>query len=140
MSHASGITKRADKSWKTILHEHYDFFLAPQHPSASQALTVLKAVSSTPARMWRHEIHTFLKVLAHACPDVAPRPRIHEHGESAISSLADDTRANKALDALQGLAPRNAHVSRDSENDQSQAFIAVQNHLLDEHRDFFLAS
>ena len=37
MSHASGTTKPADKSWKTILHEHHDFFLAPQHPSAGQS-------------------------------------------------------------------------------------------------------
>ena len=88
MSHASGITKRADKSWKTLLHEHHHSFLATQHPSASQTLTVLQAVSSTPARMWPRGIHTFIQVLAHACPNVAPRPRSHEHGESAISSLA----------------------------------------------------
>ena len=39
---------------KQLLHEHHDFFLASQHPSASPALSRLAAKYSTPARMWRH--------------------------------------------------------------------------------------
>ncbi|KAF6228587.1 hypothetical protein HO173_011822 [Letharia columbiana] len=39
---------------KQLLHEHHDFFLASQHPSASPALSRLAANYSMPARMWRH--------------------------------------------------------------------------------------
>jgi hypothetical protein len=46
---------------KTLLHEHHDFFLASQHPSASPALTKLAEKYSMPARMWRHGIHSFLE-------------------------------------------------------------------------------
>ena len=54
---------------KTLLHEHHDFFLASQHPSASAALSKLAARYSMPARMWRHGIHSFLEVLRHRLPD-----------------------------------------------------------------------
>ena len=54
---------------KTLLHEHHDFFLASQHPSASTALSKLAAKYSMPARMWRHGIHAFLEVLRHRLPD-----------------------------------------------------------------------
>lgn len=53
---------------KQLLHEHHDFFLASQHPSASQALSRLAAKYSMPARMWRHGIHAFLEVLRHRLP------------------------------------------------------------------------
>ena len=43
--------------YKQLLHEHHDFFLAPQHPSASPTLSRLAAKYSMPARMSRHEIH-----------------------------------------------------------------------------------
>ena len=48
---------------KQLLHEHHDFFLASQHPSASSSLSKLAAKYSMPARMWRHGIHAFLEVL-----------------------------------------------------------------------------
>ena len=54
---------------KQLLHEHHDFFLASQHPSASPALSKLAAKYSMPARMWRHGIHTFLEVLRHRLPE-----------------------------------------------------------------------
>lgn len=54
---------------KTLLHEHHDFFLASQHPSASLALSSLVTKYSMPARMWRHGIHAFLEVLRHRLPD-----------------------------------------------------------------------
>ncbi|KAL8831742.1 MAG: hypothetical protein Q9170_005172 [Blastenia crenularia] len=64
-----------DRQWqalialhKTLLHEHHDFFLASQHPSASPALSKLAAKYSMPARMWRHGIHAFLEVLRHRLP------------------------------------------------------------------------
>ena len=54
---------------ETLLHEHHDFFLASQHPSASPALTRLAAKYAMPARMWRHGIHAFLEVLRHRLPE-----------------------------------------------------------------------
>ncbi|KAI1382569.1 uncharacterized protein F4822DRAFT_441809 [Hypoxylon trugodes] len=40
---------------ETLLHEHHDFFLASQHPSASQVLRRLASKYAMPARIWRHE-------------------------------------------------------------------------------------
>ncbi|MCJ1465957.1 hypothetical protein MMC07_004576 [Pseudocyphellaria aurata] len=54
---------------KTLLHEHHDFFLASQHPSASPALRGLAAKYTMPARMWRHGTHAFLEVLRHRLPE-----------------------------------------------------------------------
>ncbi|KAK4184117.1 hypothetical protein QBC35DRAFT_67255 [Podospora australis] len=53
---------------RTLLHEHYDFFLASQHPSASPALRRLASKYAMPARMWRHGIHSFLELLRHHLP------------------------------------------------------------------------
>ncbi|KAG4427242.1 hypothetical protein IFR05_017275 [Cadophora sp. M221] len=53
---------------RTLLHEHYDFFLASQHPSASPALRRLASKYAMPARMWRHGIHSFLELLRHRLP------------------------------------------------------------------------
>ncbi|KAK2021895.1 hypothetical protein LX32DRAFT_645989 [Colletotrichum zoysiae] len=52
----------------TLLHEHHDFFLASQHPSASPALRRLASENAMPARMWRHGIHSFLELLCHRLP------------------------------------------------------------------------
>ena len=69
-------TKLSDEQWqalitlhKTLLHEHHDFFLASQHPSANPALSKLPEHYSMPARMWRHGIHSFLEVLRHRLPE-----------------------------------------------------------------------
>jgi len=68
--------KLSDEQWqalialhRTLLHEHHDFFLASQHPTASPALRRLAAKYSMPARMWRHGIHSFLELLRHRLPD-----------------------------------------------------------------------
>ena len=53
---------------RTLLHEHHDFFLASQHPSASVALRRLASKYAMPARMWRHGIHSFLELLRHRLP------------------------------------------------------------------------
>ncbi|KAF8467860.1 hypothetical protein BDZ91DRAFT_782504 [Kalaharituber pfeilii] len=53
---------------RTLLYEHYDFFLASQHPSASASLRGLAAKHGMPARMWRHGIHSFLELLRHRLP------------------------------------------------------------------------
>lgn len=54
---------------RTLLHEHHDFFLATQHPSASAALRRLAAKYTMPARMWKHGIHSFLELLRHRLPE-----------------------------------------------------------------------
>ncbi|KAK7178566.1 hypothetical protein PSPO01_15383 [Paraphaeosphaeria sporulosa] len=54
---------------RTLLHEHYHFFLASQHPSASPALRQLAAKYSMPARMWKHGIHSFLELLRRRLPE-----------------------------------------------------------------------
>ncbi|KLJ11277.1 hypothetical protein EMPG_13450 [Blastomyces silverae] len=53
---------------RTLLHEHHDFFLASQHPSARPTLRHLTVKYSMPARMWRHEIHSFLQILSQRLP------------------------------------------------------------------------
>ncbi|KAF6528269.1 hypothetical protein HZS61_008571 [Fusarium oxysporum f. sp. conglutinans] len=53
---------------RQLLHEHHDFFLASQHPSASPALRRLASKYAMPARMWRHSIHSFLELLRHRLP------------------------------------------------------------------------
>lgn len=56
------------KLHQTLLHKHYAFLLASQHPSASPALKHLAAKYSMPARMWKHGIHSFLELLRHRLP------------------------------------------------------------------------
>ncbi|KAH8591838.1 hypothetical protein B0O99DRAFT_744095 [Bisporella sp. PMI_857] len=53
---------------RTLIHEHHDFLLASQHPSASPALRRLASKYAMPARMWRHGIHSFLELLRHRLP------------------------------------------------------------------------
>lgn len=53
---------------KQLLQEHHDFFLASQHPSASNDLSRLAAKYIMPARIWRHGIHGFLERLRHRLP------------------------------------------------------------------------
>ncbi|KAK4243403.1 hypothetical protein C7999DRAFT_36275 [Corynascus novoguineensis] len=53
---------------RSLLHEHHDFFLASQHPSASPALRRLATKYQMPARMWRHGMHGFLELLRRHLP------------------------------------------------------------------------
>lgn len=48
---------------RTHLHEHHDFFLARQQPSAGASLRRLAAKYAMPARMWTHGIHSFREPL-----------------------------------------------------------------------------
>ena len=73
---AKSTNKLSDDQWqalialhRTLLHEHHDFFLASQHPTASPALKRLANKYAMPARMWRHGIHSFLELLRHQLPD-----------------------------------------------------------------------
>lgn len=53
---------------RILLHEHHDFSLASQHPSASSALRRLGSKYTIPARVWRHGIHSLLELLHHRLP------------------------------------------------------------------------
>ncbi|RDL30109.1 uncharacterized protein BP5553_10387 [Venustampulla echinocandica] len=53
---------------RTLLHEHNDFFLASQHPSASPALRRLASKYAMPARTWRHGMLSFLELLKDRLP------------------------------------------------------------------------
>jgi len=73
---AESKNKLSDHQWqalislhRTLLHEHHDFFLASQHPSASPVLKKLSEKYAMPARMWRYGIHSFLELLRHRLPD-----------------------------------------------------------------------
>ncbi|KAI3322891.1 hypothetical protein HD806DRAFT_544952 [Xylariaceae sp. AK1471] len=68
-------TKLNNEQWqaltalqRALLHEHHDFFLASQHPSASQALKRLASKYAMPARMWRYGIHSYLELLRRDLP------------------------------------------------------------------------
>ncbi|EUC26973.1 hypothetical protein COCCADRAFT_112877 [Bipolaris zeicola 26-R-13] len=54
---------------RTLLHEHHDFFLASQHPSASPGLRRIAVKYFMPARMWKYGIHSFLELLRRSLPD-----------------------------------------------------------------------
>lgn len=54
---------------RTLLHEHYDFFLASQHPLANSKRHQLPSKYAMPARMWRHGIRSLLEILRHRLPD-----------------------------------------------------------------------
>ncbi|EGE84005.1 hypothetical protein BDDG_06950 [Blastomyces dermatitidis ATCC 18188] len=53
---------------RTLLHEHHDFLLASQHPSPGPTLRHLTVKYSTPERMGRHGIHSFLEILRQRLP------------------------------------------------------------------------
>ncbi|KAG6040408.1 hypothetical protein E4U41_000652 [Claviceps citrina] len=53
---------------RSLLYEHHDFFLASQHPSASNKTKRLAVDGAMPARMWQHAIHSFLELLRHHLP------------------------------------------------------------------------
>jgi hypothetical protein len=74
-AHSNSHSKLNNEQWqaliaqhRTLLHEHHDFFLASQHPSASPALRRLASKYAMPARMWRHSTHSFLELLRHRIP------------------------------------------------------------------------
>ncbi|KAJ6117912.1 DNA/RNA-binding domain E.t1.c1-type [Penicillium sp. IBT 18751x] len=54
---------------RTLLYEHYDFFFASQHPSATLVLKRLADKYAMPARMWRYGIHSFLELLRQKLPE-----------------------------------------------------------------------
>ncbi|KAL8383064.1 hypothetical protein RB595_006699 [Gaeumannomyces hyphopodioides] len=57
---------------RALLHEHHDFLLASQHPSAGPAPRRPASEYAMPARMYRHDIHS---------PPVLPRHRLPDPSE-----------------------------------------------------------
>jgi hypothetical protein len=53
---------------RRLLNEHVDFFLASQHPAASDTLKKLVSKYSMGARLWKHGIHTYLELMRGALP------------------------------------------------------------------------
>ncbi|KAF5696190.1 Telomerase-binding EST1A [Fusarium globosum] len=53
---------------RTLLHEHHDYFLASQHPSASPGTRGLASKNRMPARMWQFCILPFLDLLRKRLP------------------------------------------------------------------------
>ncbi|KAK1479042.1 hypothetical protein CCUS01_16423 [Colletotrichum cuscutae] len=54
---------------RTLLHEHHDFLLASQHPSASPALRRLAIKNEMPERLRKNGIHSFLELLHKRLPE-----------------------------------------------------------------------
>ena len=76
---------------RTMLHEHHDFYLGSQHPSASPALKRLASKYAMPARMWRHGIHSFLEVLRHRLPDSLEHMLAFIYMSYSMMALLHDT-------------------------------------------------
>ncbi|KAF2836784.1 hypothetical protein M501DRAFT_979324 [Patellaria atrata CBS 101060] len=55
--------------FKTLLHEHHDFLLASQHPSASNELKCKAETEEMPRRMWKNGIEPFLAMLQDKLPE-----------------------------------------------------------------------
>jgi hypothetical protein len=53
---------------RALLYEHYDFFLASQHPSATPAVKRLTMKYGMHARLWRHGIVSFIELLRTRLP------------------------------------------------------------------------
>ncbi|KAF2278984.1 uncharacterized protein EI97DRAFT_484742, partial [Westerdykella ornata] len=53
----------------TLLHEHCDFFLALQYPSLPPTFHGLAIRYDMPARLWRHGVGSFLKLLRRCHPE-----------------------------------------------------------------------
>lgn len=70
----------------TLLHEHYNFFLASQHPSSTPSLRKLAEKYAMPTRMWQHGIHNFLELLRSRLPESLEHMRTFTH--LAYSNMA----------------------------------------------------
>ncbi|RYC82208.1 hypothetical protein BFJ63_vAg14916 [Fusarium oxysporum f. sp. narcissi] len=75
LSNTDANSRLNDKQWqilielhRTLLHEHHDFFLVIQHPSATPVMREVASQYSMPGRMWRHGIHSFLELLRQRLP------------------------------------------------------------------------
>ncbi|UNI16683.1 hypothetical protein JDV02_003097 [Purpureocillium takamizusanense] len=76
---------------RSVLHDHYDFFQASQHPSASEALRYLASKKAMTVRMWRHGMHSFLELLRHRLPDSVDHMVTFIHTAYSITTLLYET-------------------------------------------------
>ncbi|GLI74851.1 hypothetical protein PoHVEF18_003099 [Penicillium ochrochloron] len=85
-------------SHQSLLGKYYDFFLASQHPSASQALKSLAASHDMPARMWRFGIDLLLDLLRRKYPGSLDYIRKFIDGAfPVIAQLHESTRAFREI-------------------------------------------
>jgi hypothetical protein len=83
---------------QSLLGKYYDFFLASQHPSASQALNSLAASHEMPARMWRYAIDSLLVLLRRKYPESLDYIRKFIDGAfSVITQLLESARAFRKI-------------------------------------------
>jgi hypothetical protein len=91
---SSSSNKLTNEQWqtaialhRTLLHEHHDFLVACQHPSASPALRRIGMKYAMPARMWEHGLHGFLELLRSQMPGTSKH--MLEYLDHAYSVLDD---------------------------------------------------
>ncbi|KAL1974570.1 hypothetical protein VTN31DRAFT_4774 [Thermomyces dupontii] len=86
--------KLSDSQWqtlcalhRTLLNEHYDLFLAANHPAASATVRNFPEQASLPARMWRHGIHAPLELMRNRLPDSLEHMIMFVHAAYSMMTL-----------------------------------------------------
>lgn len=76
MDRAAKHIKLSDHNWpaltavhRTLLHEHYDFLIASQQPTALDQVKRMASERQMPLRLWRFGIHSYLEVLRLHLPE-----------------------------------------------------------------------
>lgn len=72
---------------RTLLNEHYDLFLAANHPAASATVRKFPEQVSLPARMWRHGIHAPLELMRNRLPDSLEHMIMFIHAAYSMMTL-----------------------------------------------------
>ena len=106
---------------KALLHEHYDFFLASQHPSAGEALMELADKHNMPARMWKHGIDALLEVLEHNLPGSLDFMLTFSNISYSMVALLYETTpafADTWVECLGDLGRRRMAIDDNSQNDR----------------------
>ncbi|KAI1348029.1 hypothetical protein F5Y01DRAFT_318110 [Xylaria sp. FL0043] len=117
---------------RALLHEQHDFFLASQHPSASQALKQLTSKYAMPARLWRHGIYNFLEVLRHCLPGSLDHmlPFIHFIYSMMALLYKTDTAPDTGIEAFGDIGQSRASIE-DLELREQEVWASVSRHLYD---------
>ena len=128
---------------RTLLHEHHDFFLASQHPSASTAVLDRIMKYPMPARMWKRGIHSFPGLLLHLEDELITQasPVAGHRGIGSDTSLRSTHRrlelppsgrqvrhARAGMEARHPLIPRTASTSERLYH--MLAFIYIAYHMM----------
>ncbi|KAJ5742378.1 uncharacterized protein N7511_011397 [Penicillium nucicola] len=82
VSQVDQIAGLSDEQWsfctslhRTLLHKHFHFFIASQHPAASAILKSLAQNYKMPGRMWRYGIYFYLELFRTRLPS----PSVQDH-------------------------------------------------------------